>query len=129
MKHTGLRHLALKVVKLEECVHFYTELLKMEIEWQPDEDNVYLTSGNDNFALHRTERKFAKDMPQGFDHLGFIIPTKNEVKEWYDFLKENNVTLLTDVKEHRDGACSFYCKDPDGNTVQMIYHPPLVTTS
>ncbi|HEX7028333.1 MAG TPA: VOC family protein, partial [Gammaproteobacteria bacterium] len=24
-----------------------------------------------------------------------------------------------------DGARSFYIKDPDGNIVQLIYHPPI----
>ena len=49
----GLRHIALFVSELEACVAFYTELVGMNIEWQPDADNVYLTSGSDSFALHR----------------------------------------------------------------------------
>ena len=53
MQLQGLRHLALNVVKLDDAVDFYTRLLGMEIEWQPDADNYYLTSGNDNLALHR----------------------------------------------------------------------------
>ena len=28
----------------------------MQVEWRPDPDNVYLTSGNDNLALHRVEK-------------------------------------------------------------------------
>jgi predicted enzyme related to lactoylglutathione lyase len=35
------------------------------------------------------------------------------------------VAILKEPKSHRDGARSFYCRDPDGNTVQLIYHPPL----
>ena len=31
-------------------------------------------------------------------------------------------------KTHRDGARSFYCADPDGNVVQMIFHPPISNT-
>ncbi|HAU06747.1 MAG TPA: glyoxalase, partial [Gammaproteobacteria bacterium] len=49
----GLRHIALFVVNFEQCESFYTQLLGMEVEWRPDENNVYLTSGNDNLALHR----------------------------------------------------------------------------
>jgi catechol 2,3-dioxygenase-like lactoylglutathione lyase family enzyme len=47
------------------------------------------------------------------------------VDEWYVFLKEHAVPMRTIPKTHRDGARSFYCEDPDGNVVQMIYHPPL----
>ncbi|HCD03759.1 MAG TPA: glyoxalase, partial [Methylophaga sp.] len=51
----GLRHVALTVDNLEACEQFYVDLLGMEVEWRPDADNVYLTSGNDNLALHRGE--------------------------------------------------------------------------
>jgi hypothetical protein len=28
-------------------------------------------------------------------------------------------------RTHRDGARSFYCADPEGTVVQVIFHPPL----
>src|SRR5438128_10830271 len=51
--HAGLRHLALKVRDMEAMKTFYVELLGFMIEWEPDRDNVYLSSGIDNLALHR----------------------------------------------------------------------------
>lgn len=121
---TGLRHLALNIIKLEECLNFYTELLGMKIEWQPDDDNYYLTSGNDNLALHRAKHNVARG-PQSLDHLGFFLAKPDHVNEWSVFLKHAGVEMVSEVKNHRDGARSFYCKDPDGNVVQMIFHPPL----
>jgi catechol-2,3-dioxygenase len=121
----GMRHLALNVSKLEDTVDFYTRLLGMAIEWQPDEDNYYLTSGNDNLALHRATQEIEQDSAQSLDHLGFIIDSKQDVINWFNFLKQENIEMLSEVKDHRDGARSFYCKDPDGNAVQIIYHPPL----
>ncbi len=122
----GLRHLALNVVKFDDVVDFYTRLLGMEIEWQPDADNYYLTSGNDNLALHRSSaEKSDENTSQALDHLGFIIDIADDVHTWFDFLKQEGVEMLTKVNDHRDGARSFYCKDPDGNAVQIIYHPPL----
>jgi catechol-2,3-dioxygenase len=121
----GLRHLALNVSDLTTCVDFYTRLLGMAIEWQPDEDNVYLTSGNDNLALHRVSNQVDQNSTQSLDHLGFIIDTADDVNHWFDFLQQEKVEMLTQVKDHRDGARSFYCKDPEGNAVQIIYHPPL----
>jgi catechol 2,3-dioxygenase-like lactoylglutathione lyase family enzyme len=121
----GMRHLALNVMNLDDCVDFYTRLLGMDIEWQPDEDNYYLTSGNDNLALHRAKNDIDRNSVQSLDHLGFIIDTADDVLHWYDYLKQENVEMLTLVKDHRDGARSFYCRDPDGNAVQIIFHPPL----
>lgn len=125
--HAGMRHIALFVEQFAECEHFYVDLLGMQVEWRPDEDNVYLTSGNDNLALHRAKGE-ASGQFQKLDHIGFIIPTPELVDEWFEFLQANNVKIRNKPKTHRDGARSFYCYDPDGIVVQMIYHPPLCET-
>ena len=121
----GMRHVALFVACLEETVHFYTELLGMTIEWQPDADNFYLTSGNDNLALHRFNSGERPPAQQRLDHIGFIIDDIGQVDVWHDYLKAHGVRIKNAPKTHRDGARSFYCLDPDGNVVQMIYHPPI----
>ena len=118
----GMRHIALFVEEFSACEKFYTELLGLEVEWRPDEDNVYLTSGNDNLALHRAEGK--RDQGQ-LDHIGFFINDIVKIDEWYDFLNIHGVEMLTDPRTHRDGARSFYCLDPSGIKVQVIYHKPI----
>tara|TARA_Y100001934_G_scaffold84874_1_gene105445 strand:- start:85 stop:507 length:423 start_codon:yes stop_codon:yes gene_type:complete len=119
---SGLRHVALFVDDLEATTAFYTGLLGMTVEWRPDDDNVYLTSGNDNLALHRAEAK----PPAGvLDHIGFFLDRPDDVDAWYAFLTEHGVQTFTRPRTHRDGARSFYCADPAGNRVQMIFHPPL----
>ena len=125
LKTAGLRHLALTVKNLEACVTFYTDIIGMTIEWQPDNDNVYLTSGNDNLALHRAPADFMPGKHQRLDHLGFIIDTPEAVDEWHQHFVENHINIKMKPKTHRDGARSFYATDPDGNPVQMIFHPPL----
>jgi len=121
----GLRHVALQVRKLEECEHFYTVLLGMRIEWHPDADNVYLTTGHDNLALHRATEDCAAAGGQRLDHIGFIIAAPEQVDDWHGFLRAHGVVIVDEPRTHRDGARSFYCLDPDGNRVQIIYHPPL----
>ena len=75
----GLRHVALFVRDIEACVRFYTEVLGMQVEWQPDADNYYLSSGTDNLALHRASADQAPSGSQRLDHIGFIIRTPEEV--------------------------------------------------
>lgn len=95
----------------------------MEIEWEPDKDNVYLTSGTDNLAIHRIVE--TTDVPQLLDHMGFIVPKLTDVDAWYEYLVEHKVEIVASPRTHRDGARSFYCLDPAGVQVQVIYHPPL----
>jgi len=121
----GMRHVALFVTDLAACEHYYVDLLGMSVEWRPDNDNVYLTSGNDNLALHRASKDFDTSGPQKLDHIGFIINTPEQVDEWFEFLQHHNVKIRQAPRTHRDGARSFYCYDPAGTVVQIIFHPPI----
>ena len=121
----GMRHLALNVIHLEAAERFYVELLGMKVEWRPDPDNIYLCSGCDNLALHRAVHEPHADIGQRLDHLGFILRKPEDVDAWYAFLLAHHVPMDKPPRTHRDGARSFYCFDPDGNRVQMIYHPPV----
>lgn len=121
--HRGLHHVALFVKNFEACEHFYVNLLGLRIDWQPDSDNLYLTSGNDNFALHRAPLDFNPAKHQHLDHIGFFLKEANDVDDWHNYLMNEGVTIKAKPKDHRDGTRSFYCSDPDGNIVQMIYYP------
>ena len=121
----GLRHVALLARRFEETERFYAELIGMAVEWRPDADNCYLTSGNDNLALHRADDAAAAAAHQRLDHIGFIVHRAADVDAWHGFLKAAGTPILKPPKTHRDGARSFYCADPEGTTVQIIHHPPL----
>lgn len=121
-----MRHVALNVADIAACEQFYAGLLGMTVEWRPDENNVYLTSGNDNLALHRAGEGVVADDRQRLDHIGFFIATLQQVDEWHEYLLANEVEVVAPPQTHRDGARSFYCKDPEGVVVQIIFHPPMV---
>lgn len=120
LKTQGLHHVALTSTNYEASRKFYSEVMKMQVEWEPDSDNVYLTNGNDNLAIHRGSLQDSK-----LDHIGFILDTEAEVDHWYSYLRNQGVQIVKEPKTHRDGARSFYVNDPDGVSVQLIYHPPL----
>jgi catechol 2,3-dioxygenase-like lactoylglutathione lyase family enzyme len=122
-RHAGLRHLALNVTRLDEMKTFYVALLGFAVEWQPDDDNIYLSSGIDNLALHRSTSAAAA--AGSLDHLGLIVRAADDVDLWAEYLEANGVTIDARPKTHRDGARSCYFRDPDGNRVQIIHHPPI----
>ena len=124
---SGLRHIALRVEDLVAAEKFYVGLLGMQVEWRPDEENIYLTSGNDNLALHRADKPIEAS-GQVLDHIGFILKTPDHVDQWYEFLLENEIEMKSQPRTHRDGARSFYCVGPGEVIVQMIYHPPIATS-
>jgi hypothetical protein len=35
------------------------------------------------------------------------------------------VAIVHPFKIHRDGSASFYCADPDGIVIQMLYEPQI----
>jgi catechol 2,3-dioxygenase-like lactoylglutathione lyase family enzyme len=131
--HQGLRHLALNARDLDAMKHFYVELLGFSVEWEPDADNIYLSSGIDNLALHRIPIQSFSPRgalpPSGsspaLDHLGLIVRAADDVDRWAAFLESRGVTIDAKPRTHRDGARSCYFKDPDGNSIQIIHHPPI----
>jgi catechol 2,3-dioxygenase-like lactoylglutathione lyase family enzyme len=125
--HAGLRHLALNVRDMDAMKRFYVDVLGFAVEWEPDPENVYLTSGRDNLALHRAKGPLAES-GQSLDHLGVIVRTADDVDKWAAFLEERGVPLVARPRTHRDGARSCYLRDPDGNTLQIIHHPPISGT-
>ena len=119
----GLHHVALRTRNYDETRSFYVSLFGMSIEWEPDADNVYLTSGTDNLAIHRISDSAAKH--QTLDHIGFIVAEAKDIDAWHAYLVDNEVEMVAAPRTHRDGARSFYCMDPCGTQVQVIFHPPL----
>ena len=119
----SLRHVALNVVDLDATLRFYVDVLGMQVEWRPDPDNVYLTLGADNLALHRVESLAGGR--GALDHLGFVVKRPEDVDAWAERLRAAGVALAAEPKTHRDGARSLYVRDPAGNLLQLLYHPPI----
>lgn len=118
----GIRHVALNVADLKKTEKFYQDILGYRVEWRPDPDNVYLIRDSDNLALHRVDNR----QPGGaLDHFGIALKTASDVDAWAGHLQSYGIALQKPPKSHRDGARSFYISDPEGNTIQFIYHPPI----
>ena len=110
---------------MQKSQDFYCNVLGMQLEWIPDPDNVYLTSGHDNLALHKLPAGVEPGPVQSVHHIGFVVRHPEDVDDWAEHIKAEGVPLEQDPKTHRDGARSFYFRDPDGLLIQLIYHPPI----
>src|SRR5262245_14004027 len=115
----GLRHLALRVSDMRKARDFYQGLLGMKTVWEPDPENVYLSSGEDNLALHQIPNAELSEYRQGvgqfLDHFGFLVEKPAVVEDIFKKMKAAGIRIIKPVKQHRDGSVSFYMADPDGN--------------
>ncbi len=131
--HLGLRHAALRVTDLKRSRAFYEHMLGMNVVWEPDGDNVYLSSGHDNLALHQIGAgELAAYRPakaQFLDHLGVIVESPQAVDALYreigPKIESFGGRIAKEPKPHRDGSYSFYFSDPDGNVIQALYEPTI----
>jgi catechol 2,3-dioxygenase-like lactoylglutathione lyase family enzyme len=112
---------------MDAMKRFYVDVLGFAIEWEPDPENVYLSSGIDNLALHQAAGQPSATVwsGQALDHLGLIVRSADDVDRWAEFLESKGVAIDAQPRTHRDGARSCYFRDPDGNRIQIIHHPPI----
>ena len=122
----GMRHIALKVKDVARSKRFYQDVLGMDVMWEPDEQNVYLSSGCDNIAIHGVSDVFADNAQEKqLDHLGFVVEDPERVRALETEFIAKGVPIVHPFKFHRDGSASFYCADPDGIVIQLLYEPQL----
>lgn len=131
--HSGLRHLALRVSDLRRSRAFYERFLGMKVVWEPDGENIYFSSGNDNLALHQIPaaelNAYQPGSGQRLDHFGVIVESPQAVDAFFADVQHDaarfGATIAKPPKQHRDGSYSFYFTDPDGNMIQALYEPTV----
>lgn len=125
----GIRHVALLCGDLGAMERFYCDVLGYRVEWRPSAEELYLTRGEDNLALHARPSSSGNAANQAgetrLDHVGLVMDRPEDVDAWAAYLLAKGVKLDTAPRGHRDGARSFYLRDPEGNRLQFLYHPPL----
>ena len=121
----GIRHVALQCADIEKMERFYCDVLGYTVEWRPSKTELYLTRGEDNLALHALANPQEGARESRLDHLGLLMTRAEDVDAWAAYLREKGHVLDTEPRTHRDGARSFYLRDPEGNRLQFLYHPPI----
>ena len=58
-----------------------------------------------------------------------VAKNKDDIDVCLKHMMNNNVKIHKDKKIHRDNSVSFYVEDPDGNILQILWHPTLSNDS
>ena len=87
--------------------------VSMKVDWKPDDQNVYLTNGVDNLALHYDENISDVKNDSRLDHFGIFIKNKDDIDV---YMKHMRIIMSKSIKikRHIDKSVSFYVEDPDG---------------
>ena len=111
-----LGHIAIRVQDIERAKSFYLGL-GMALIWD-DCDWCYLEAGDgkDGLALLGPGYKAAGP------HFAFHFTDIKELEDMHQHLALSGVQV-GQLHSHRDGTSSFYLKDPEGNWLEMLYHP------
>ena len=97
----------------------HTNIRNESWDWQPDHENVYLTNGKDNLALHY-DGDLSLASESRLDHFGIFLRKQEDIDVFLKHIQENNIKNLKKEKTHRDNSISFYVEDPDGNILQIL---------
>jgi catechol-2,3-dioxygenase len=132
MKHiVGISEIVLWTADKEKALHFYHDLLGLEVISPPTLPNVFLKAGDGTTGIPQMivlvpKTDAIKAQPSGYqlNHMAFELPAN-----WFDAQHE---TLVAAGYKPRDGkhpvlaSRTMYIDDPDGNEVEFICQAPAV---
>src|SRR5689334_17216552 len=95
----GIRHVALLCADMTTMERFYCDVLGYRVEWRPSPDELYLTRGEDNLALHARPTPPASGprapSESRLDHVGLLMDRPEHVDAWAKYLEERGFKLDT----------------------------------
>jgi len=137
-------HTGLTVGSLSRSLHFYQELLKLELvfSWNPKAEYLSKVTGYQNTDFHiavlkvpgldyfielleyRNAEVAEIDHRHGNPGIAHIAFKVDHLGDWYDYLKSNGVSSISDPVTPElgpnKGGKLVYMIDPDGYRVELI---------
>ena len=111
-----LGHVAIRVDDVDRAKCFYLGL-GMKLVWD-DPDWCYLEAGESRDGLALLGPTYKAAGP----HFAFHFTDRDQIKAIHKSLKKQGIKVGY-LHDHRDGTSSFYLRDPEGNWLEMLYHP------
>ena len=126
---TRIGHVALRVVDVERSRAFYTTLLGFEVvEEDPEHGGVFMALEGLSHTIDLFPVDDARTAPAqtpgavGVRHVAFLVDSEQALKEAYETLQANGVTIVRAI-DHVSQK-SIYFQDPDGNLLEIYYELP-----
>ena len=102
---------------LEAAARFYSQVMKFDLVVDQGWAKIYAMHGNAFLGIVSGDRGFHQAQD---DNAVLITLVVDDVKGWYDHLKEQNVAELSEFKEVPDIQIQgFFFKDPGGYALEI----------
>lgn len=124
---TRIGHVHLKVADLERALHFYRDLLGLELTTMYGDQAAFLSAGgyHHHIGLNTWYSKNEPPAPlhnAGLFHTAILYPTRKDLAVAYDRLLKAGYPL-TGAADHGVSE-ALYLNDPDGNGVELYWDRP-----
>lgn len=131
----SLAHIEINVSNLQRSKDFYSMVLS-PLKWRmtSDDSSCVGLKGKDNTHLFlvQTKKSFVSNIfhrkHTGLNHLAFRAESKQEVEEFSDFLKKNNITSLytegpKDYSQeyNMEQYYAVFFEDPDRIKLEVVF--------
>ena len=128
----GLRHAAIISRDLRRSLDFYCGVLGFEAYHVTDPDWAMVSLSGTTLSFLRVPASTPVLSPSKSpafhpSHLGFTVQSPSAVDLAREKLLENGHAPAP-ASRHRDGSYGFYCSDPDGNQLEIIFIPAVPET-
>lgn len=117
---TGINHITLRVNDIDRSQHFYGKILGFKLEKKMGRSMAVYRIGGDSLVIVEAETSYDRDSRDyRVDHFGFFVDSPEDVNEMTNYLRENEVTILSGPANRKNGRFVFI-SDPDGNMIEIF---------
>ncbi len=113
-----IHHVSLLVSSVEESLVFYQGILGLEMAERPDLGfaGVWLTVGDQQLHLLALPNPDPLSRPQHGGRDRHLALTVRDLEALVSLLEEGGIAYT----RSRSGRAALFCRDPDGNTLELI---------
>lgn len=121
-KPSGINHITIRVNDISRAEEFYGDILGFELLRKMGESMaVYKVGNEDTLVLVEAETSYdPSSRDYRVDHFGFYLDSEEKVDEMAEYLRENEVSILSGPANRKRGRFVF-ASDPDGNMLEFFY--------